>query len=124
MSGPKAAIAIKLTDSTMIATGLTTGSYIYQLRVTNSAGVPATDTVGFAVNLPVIPPITAVCDTAGIIAAWIKAHPCPPIIPCPPPVVCPICPLPVICPKQRTAIGYSVDAITGKITFTYDDGSK
>lgn len=120
MSGPKAAIAVKLTDSTMIATGLTTGSYIFQLRVTNSAGVPATDTVGFSVNLPVIPPITAVCDTAGIIAAWVKAHPCPPIIPCPPPIICPVCPPPT---KQRTAIGITWDIITNKKTITYDDKS-
>ena len=41
--------------------------------------------------------------------------------------VCPVCPPPVICPpppKQRTCIGYSYDANTGKTTFLYDDLSK
>jgi len=36
------------------------------------------------------------------------------------PAPCPVCP---VCPLQRKAIGFTLDAITGKFLFTYDDGS-
>ena len=72
--------------------------------------------------------ICAVCsplvvvDSAGIIKAYLAAHPCPvcpaPVI-CPPVVVCPVCPPPI---KQRTAIGITLDLVTNKKTIFYDDG--
>jgi hypothetical protein len=35
----------------------------------------------------------------------------------------PACPPPPVCPPPRNVIGFTIDAITGKFRFTYDDGS-
>lgn len=36
---------------------------------------------------------------------------------------CPVCQQPVVCPTRRKAIGFTIDAVTGKFLFTYDDGN-
>jgi len=63
---------------------------------------------GAVVVVPPAPPTPTTCDTVGIIAAYVKAHPCPIVVPC----------------VQRTAIGYSVNAKTGAINFSYDNGTQ
>lgn len=72
---------------------------------------------------PIVCPPPVVVDSAGIIKAYLAAHPCPvcpaPVI-CPPVVVCPICPPPV---KQRTVVGITLDLVTNKKTVVYDDGT-
>lgn len=80
------------------------------------------DTFDFAKDSPLICRPTSPCppvDSAGIIKAYIAAHPCPA---CPPPIICPVCPPPA---KQRKVVkrttvhtaGVDVD------TYLYDDGS-
>jgi hypothetical protein len=73
---------------------------------------PLTDTA--TVPPPVVVPPTNPCDSAAIIAAYLKANPCPT-------VVCPVCPTcPVI--KQRTVVSIGF-GLGGKITLSYDDGT-
>jgi hypothetical protein len=58
------------------------------------------------------------CDTLAIIAAYLKAHPCPV---CPPAPVCPTCPT---CPKQRTVSGFPAwNPVNKQWVYPYDDGS-
>jgi hypothetical protein len=75
---------------------------------------------------PICPKVDSVGIGNAAVAAYVKAHPCPPpvICPiCPPPIVCPppiICP---VCPKQRTAISMSWDKVNHAWLIGYDDGT-
>lgn len=94
--------------------GIAVGINVFQLTAqTPSSTASAMDTViGFApCPVPVPCPIV---DSAGIIAAYLKAHPCPPI---PPPIICPII------PPQRTVTSLTWDGINKRWVFGYSDGS-
>lgn len=111
VSGPGSQAIVGATTSTAQVVGLQSGLYIFKVTVKNTAGMTASDTVGFVViqPCPAIIPCPKV-DTAAIQALKV----------CPAPIICPVCP-PV--PKQRTAVGISWDIITNKKVITYDNGS-
>jgi hypothetical protein len=96
------------------------GMNIYQWMLQYSTGQP---------NPPVVAPpvvVTPSVDSAGIIKAYLSAHPCPVVdsagigkayVAVHP---CPICP---VCPAQRTAVKLVNDIIAGVCYIQYSDGT-
>lgn len=84
---------------------------------------PAVDSAGIIkAYLAAHPCPILVCppaDSAGIIKAYVAGHPCPICPVCPPPVVCPACP---VIPPQRTAVKIISDLVTGISSILYSDG--
>lgn len=104
--------------TTTTISGFQVGMSRIGFQVTGTNGKTASDTLnlGFSAPIPPVPPCPppVVCDSAAIIANYVKNHPCPPVIVCPP------------IPKQRTVIKRNTTHDgTGKEvdTYTYDDNS-
>jgi len=106
VSGPGLQTITNPSTSQATVSGLQLGFYIFKVVVANSAGVQASDTVGFTVGI-------AVHDTVYVTTTVTIHDTIPRVCPsCPPPVICPVCP--VI--PQRVATG---TVIRGNVVTTY-----
>lgn len=109
-------------DPAFTQNGINIYQWALQYTSTGSTGVVVTTPP------PVTIPACPVVDSAGIIKAYLAAHPCPAadsagiikayVAGHP----CPICP---VCPKQRSMIGMHTDIVGGVCveSILYDDGS-